>query len=771
MKSPSEIRQLTIALLLGALALTAGVLLARRWLPEWHAQRLPEERFFVQRHEELARPLDIRLEPGKPRVRLSLNEENLRLAGEALGGDRPKSLANLGAGLQIQVGRAGSLPGADTLWYLDAAFSPLGAPRGIEWRVGGLEFIQVLFERSFAQTKDVERFARLLLASGESLGPRHSTQRMSNPVQLFPILGSEPPQHLQAITPQGGMIDINRRLGGTEQAIARGRRIPWIRGVLGAVPGVLVFLSTLGLFLVLAIRRRIDLINGALLGAVTFLASATTAVVASSVEEIFGALVPAALIGFWIFLVWSAGESLLRSADSSFTTSLDSLRAGRLGPRGGRALLYGLALGGVAAGLRLALLSSSVALPGSWPGEASVHLPVFSGSHSPLGDGISLAALVTLVIAFTRRFLATRWAMWAAVLAGALFIAPLQIHPDALQVAANIAVVGLLVFLARRFGLTALLTASVASFLLPAAVFSGLHLNWLPVTFGATAGLSAAFLVLGLVGLRRPEQVELQRLEPPAFMRRLEEERRIQYEMDLLARMQIGLLPTEIPQVEGWEIAARSLLATEAGGDLYDFLLDDDGHLWIAAGDVAGHGYSCSIVHAMTTAALTSLVAPGRSPAEVLRGVDRVIRRGGTRRNFTSLALLRLDPATGEAVYANAGHPYPLAISGGEVSEIELPGLPLGQGPERRYEDVRLQVPPGGVLVFCSDGLFEAIDWNANPYGFDRPREVLRTLEHRPAAEILDTLLADWRTHIKSEAPPDDTTILVVKRVGTSPAR
>ena len=254
-------------------------------------------------------------------------------------------------------------------------------------------------------------------------------------------------------------------------------------------------------------------------------------------------------------------------------------------------------------------------------------------------------------------------------------------------------------------------------------------------------------------------------------MRRLEEERRIQYEMDLLARMQIGLLPAEIPRIEGWEIAARSLLATEAGGDLYDFLLDDAGHLWIAAGDVAGHGYSCSIVHAMTTAALTSLVAPGKSPAEVLLGVDRVIRRGGTRRNFTSLALLRLDPATGEAVYANAGHPYPLAISGGEVSEIELPGLPLGQGPERRYQELQLQVPPGGVLVFCSDGLFEAIDWSANPYGFDRPREVLRTLEDRPAAEILDTLLADWQTHVKSEAPPDDTTILVVKRAEAGPAR
>jgi sigma-B regulation protein RsbU (phosphoserine phosphatase) len=770
MKSSSEIRQLTIALLLGALALTAGVLLARRWLPEWQSQRLPEESFFVQRHQELARRLGLRLEPGKPRVRLSINEENLRMAGESVGGGRPEPLTALGAGLNVKVGREASQPGKETLWNLDSSFSPEGDPRVLEWTASGMEFVQVIFERSFAQPQEIERFASLLLAPGESLGKSRPTQYMGNPANLYPILGSEPPQHIRALTPQGGMIDVSRRPGAPEQAIARSRSIPWIRGFLGAIPGALVFLSTLGLFLVLAIRRRIDLINGAILGVVTFLASAVTAVTASGVQAVLGVLVPAALIGFWVFLVWSAGESLLRSADSSFTTSLDSLRAGRLGPRGGRALLYGLALGGVAAGLRLALLSSGMALPGAWPEESSLHLPVFSGTHTPLGDGISLAALVTLVLAFTRRFLAARWAMWAAVLAGALFIAPLQIHPDALQVTANLAVVGLLVFLARRFGLTALLTASVVSFLLPAAVFSALHLNWLPVTFGATAGLSAAFLVLGLVGLRQPEQVELQRLEPPAFMRRLEEERRIRYEMDLLARMQIGLLPAEIPQIEGWEIAARSLLATEAGGDLYDFLQDDAGHLWIAAGDVAGHGYSCSIVHAMTTAALSSLVAPGRSPAEVLREVNRVIRRGGTRRNFTSLALLRLDPATGEAVFANAGHPYPLAISGGEVSEIELPGLPLGQGPERRYQDVLLQVPPGGVLVFCSDGLFEAIDWSANPYGFDRPREVLRTLENRSAAEILDTLLADWQTHVKSEAPPDDTTILVVKRAGTSPA-
>jgi sigma-B regulation protein RsbU (phosphoserine phosphatase) len=186
----------------------------------------------------------------------------------------------------------------------------------------------------------------------------------------------------------------------------------------------------------------------------------------------------------------------------------------------------------------------------------------------------------------------------------------------------------------------------------------------------------------------------------------------------------------------------------------------------MAAGDVAGHGYSCSIVQAMTTAALTSLIAPGLTPAGVLKEVDRVLRRGGSRRNFTSLALLRLDVETGEALFANAGHPYPLLLEDGEVREITLPGLPLGQGPKREYADLPLTLPPGSVLVFCSDGLFEAADWNGTAYGYERPSEILRWTFRRPAEAIVEALLADWRRHLRNEEPPDDTTVLVIKRRG-----
>lgn len=115
---------------------------------------------------------------------------------------------------------------------------------------------------------------------------------------------------------------------------------------------------------------------------------------------------------------------------------------------------------------------------------------------------------------------------------------------------------------------------------------------------------------------------------------------------------------------------------------------------------------------------------------------------------------------------SNAGHPFPLLVLDGDVSEIVLPGLPLGKGPKRRYLDVTLHMPPGAALVFCSDGLIETLDWQQTAYGFERPLEVLRGATTAPAEKVLETLLADWRRHLGTEKPPDDTTVVVVRRAG-----
>ena len=764
MSPRSDTPRLLALLGLGGLVFAGGLALALARVPEWRLGPLPAVQSFTARYHAMVEGLSLR-PAGKPKVFLNSERSDLpSCAGQMRISSRYAALCTE---TRVTVQQSSALADEAHDRKLAVGFSLSGEARSLVRTSSNIEIVA----RAPAERMPAEHFVSGLLQPGERIDAPRRFELGGAPLLVYGVLGSRVSRHLTAMEGRNRELYAERLPGDADHAAAliEQRKLmvtDFIPETFHAVRVIVVCV----LFVVLCARRRIGLVNGAMVALVVLVAALPTVVASSDSPWSAGiALAAAVARALWVFLVWSAAESFLRAADPGFTTSLDALRAGRLGPRGGRALLLGLALGAGVAGLRLAVQAAAVSLRELWPLAASLQFPVFSESHDPFGNGILLAAFVVLLLGFARRLIAPRWAAPAVIVAGAIVIGPVQLHPYAFELAANALFLLPLVLLGRRAGLTALLTATISSLLLPPAAFSGLHLNWLPGTFAATAGPLAGILVLGLVGLARPAQVEAERLRPPGFMRRIEEERRIKYEMNLLARMQEGLLPQSLPELPGWEVAARSILATEAGGDLYDFLVDDDGWLWVAAGDVAGHGYSCAIVQAMTTAALASLISPKKTPAEVLRQIDRVIRRGGTSRNFITLVLLRLDPRTGEVLLSNAGHPYPFLVTPGEVTdvvEVALPSLPLGQGPAREYRNHLFQLPPGGALVICSDGLIESRNWREEPYGFDRPRDVLLGAAHASAGGILDVLLADWRRHLGREELPDDTTVVVVKRAG-----
>ncbi|HEX2224818.1 MAG TPA: SpoIIE family protein phosphatase, partial [Thermoanaerobaculia bacterium] len=575
-------------------------------------------------------------------------------------------------------------------------------------------------------------------------------------------------QILRGDTP-GGYLRIDRSL--QEVGVTRLARQP--------DPGLQrqVFSLALGgaalavwvLFFYLAVRRRIDVRNAALIAALALLFSDWGFVAEAGLWEL---LIPAVGV-LWLFALWSTAESLLREVAADSTTGLDAVRLGRLGRRAGRSLLLGFASGAGLAGLALAALALAMLLPGVTPLGSPFEVPFWPPWGNAVFDAARRTAWVMLALALAGRVLRTGAARRAAPLApvaaavAVAFLSPVfATSPAWLGWGLSLALAGALVEVERRFGLTALLTASLVFELLPSAATSVLHLSWMPVSAAATVSLCAGILGAGLLGLSRQAEIEESRVKPPAFMRRMAEERRSQYELDLLSRMQLGLLPQELPAIPGYEIATRSLLATEAGGDLYELLRDEDGGLWVAVGDVAGHGYSCAIAQAMTLAVLASLVPSRRSPAQVLGKVHHVLREESPTRLFTTLTLLRLQPETGEVVLANAGHPPPLLADRNGAAEQALSGLPLGQGPARTYGEIRFVLPPGAFLLLYTDGLIEAQDGDGGVYDGGRLREILRLSHELPAAQVIEELLGDWRRHQGSGPPADDTTVVVVRRAG-----
>ncbi|WP_214107680.1 fused response regulator/phosphatase [Acrocarpospora catenulata] len=240
-------------------------------------------------------------------------------------------------------------------------------------------------------------------------------------------------------------------------------------------------------------------------------------------------------------------------------------------------------------------------------------------------------------------------------------------------------------------------------------------------------------------------------------LRSLDEERRI------ALTLQRSLLPRSLPAVPGLELAARYVPASaeaEIGGDFYE-LIELDGRLLVAVGDVLGHSLHAATVMAEIRHAVRAYAAEGHSPGEVLRQVNRLMLRF-LPRELATVTLLLLDPATGETVLGNAGHLPPLLIAEGRAEYLTLPGPLLGADLPRPAES-RLTLPPGGVLLLVTDGLVERRDLSL-PDGLAR----LRTLAADPEPDLdafCDRLLADlmWPGH------EDDIALVALRRSRSRP--
>ena len=744
-------------LVVGALLLAAGLALALVFLPEGRVAAVPPGERFVERFQALARRHRVELAPGTPRVRLTTNTGENSKAYALLGERAERWLSDAGRGLQVDVAQDARWGGAEG--RLHVAFSA----RGQAWLA---EWTPVAMGDFFAmRANQPEEICGLLLGPGETLGePRQRVGPQQSTTAVLPVAGAREPAHLYRLDPMSSSIVCTRRPGAAETAGVVGSEWLLTTGAVAALVPRALFLAAVGvLFAVLAVRGRIDLSNAAVLATLAAVSTLLGEWPPNTLWVLFHGI-GAAVTGVWLLLLWASAESWARVHLPAFSTSLDTLRRGRLGRRGGRALLDGWAAGAGLAGIHLALLVAAALLPGVAPGQAAAELPLFSWSSNPLRLAPAWTAVLLIALVAGHRLLRFAPAVVAALVAG-LLVSPIELSPWWAEYLAAVLLSGALVWVFRRSGLTATLVAAALAYLLPTAALALRHSEWVPGTAALATTLSLLPLALGLVGVRRGDEIERDPGAVPEFLRREEKERRLTYEMDLLARMQLGLLPQSLPRLAGYEVTARSLLATEAGGDLYDFLRDDRGRLWIAAGDVSGHGYSCAIGQASVKASLLSLIEGAVSPAKVLDRVDRVLRSGIAMRQFATLCLVCLEESTGRVLLSNAGHPFPMIAEPGRgVREIDHPGLPLGQGPPRRYRDVELVLPRGAVLLLYSDGLYEAVDPGGNPYGFDRLQQVLGEAAMWNAAEVMERLIFDWRRHLGGTPSADDTTLVVLKR-------
>jgi sigma-B regulation protein RsbU (phosphoserine phosphatase) len=241
---------------------------------------------------------------------------------------------------------------------------------------------------------------------------------------------------------------------------------------------------------------------------------------------------------------------------------------------------------------------------------------------------------------------------------------------------------------------------------------------------------------------------------------------RMKRELESARQIQLSMLPRQAPDVGWLEIAALSLPATEVGGDYYDYFQLDLDRLAVVVGDVTGHGVASGLVLSGVRSSLNLLQEELAQPRRILGRLNRMLKKTTTRHMLMTLGLVVLDREQQAVTMATAGHPPMLVMRrrSGSVSEIGHGSFPLGALKQSEYQEERVDLERGDVILVYSDGLVETTNNQEEQYGWERLHNALASqVLAGSAREIRDAILRDVWSHKAETEQVDDVTMVVIR--------
>ena len=249
------------------------------------------------------------------------------------------------------------------------------------------------------------------------------------------------------------------------------------------------------------------------------------------------------------------------------------------------------------------------------------------------------------------------------------------------------------------------------------------------------------------------------------------EKHAMDHDLQIAREIQKILLPSDAPDLPGFEISGLNLPARTLSGDYFDYLPVDDDHLGIAIADVSGKGVPASLIMAMCRSAVRSQSRGHLSPATVLRAVNRQLYPDMKEDMFISMAYVVINRHTGEALLARAGHDAPL-IFRAETRQVErlnpkgmAVGIDSGGVFDRFCTDFPFHFGRGDLLLLYTDGLTEALDSSGNEFGVEKLTGELLRSARDGAVETLHRLARSVRTFSEGQPQHDDITLIGIQKL------
>jgi len=244
---------------------------------------------------------------------------------------------------------------------------------------------------------------------------------------------------------------------------------------------------------------------------------------------------------------------------------------------------------------------------------------------------------------------------------------------------------------------------------------------------------------------------------------------RLEKELEIARQVQQGLFPSELPQCQGWEVAATCRPARQVGGDYYDaFVSGDD--LVFALGDVSGKGLGPALLMSNAQATVRSRLRRGEaSLSALLDELNQQLLESSSAGMFITLFIGIVDTRTGRLRYANGGHnpPYLCAGPGAEPRPLTEGGVMVGALPGMKWDEYAVEMTPGSTLFVYSDGLTEAVNETGEMYEEQRLQGRLVDAGRAAASDLLAGAFEDVDRFRGRAEQSDDMSVVVIRRQPT----
>ncbi len=244
---------------------------------------------------------------------------------------------------------------------------------------------------------------------------------------------------------------------------------------------------------------------------------------------------------------------------------------------------------------------------------------------------------------------------------------------------------------------------------------------------------------------------------------------RLKAELSAAHNAQMSIMPHSDPQIDGLDISSICIPANEVGGDFFDYFWtqQDSTKLGIMIGDVSGKAMTAAMTAVMTSGMLNTEANNAESLGTILSRVNVPLYNKTTKQMFTAVCLACIDPKNKELVFTNAGLSNPILKSNGKIEYLKSvgPRFPLGMMKEVKYDEKKIKLSRGSLLIFLTDGIIEARDHLKELYGEERLEKLLLNMNTNSmrSHEIKNAIIKDVNEFSGKQQQHDDMTLIVVK--------